>query len=46
VVMPQEKATALARELEQVAFFWFDGKRFWIIGAMLEADPLMLPRSS
>jgi hypothetical protein len=46
VVMPQEKAIALARELEQVAFFWFDGKRFWIIGAMLEADPLMLPRSS
>jgi hypothetical protein len=46
VVMPQEKAIALARELEQVAIFWFDGKRFWIIGALMEADPLMLPRSS
>jgi len=46
VVIPQEKAIALARELEQVAIFWFDGKRFWIIGALMEADPLMLPRNS
>lgn len=46
VKMPQEKAIALARELEQVAIFWFDGKRFWILGALMEADPLMLPRSS
>jgi hypothetical protein len=46
VIMPQDRALALARELEQVAIFWFDGKRFWIIGALMEADPLMLPRSS
>jgi len=46
VMMPQEKAIALARELEQVAIFWFDGKRFWIIGALMEAEPLMLPRNS
>jgi hypothetical protein len=46
VVMPQKKAISLARELEQVAIFWFDGKRFWILGALVEADPLMLPRSS
>jgi hypothetical protein len=46
VVMPQKKAVDLARELEQVALFWFDGKRFWIIGALVETDPLMLPRSS
>jgi hypothetical protein len=46
VVMPQEKALDLARELEQVAIFWFDGKRFWILGALVETDPLMLPRSS
>lgn len=46
VVMPQEKAIDLARELEQVAIFWFDGERFWIVGAMVETDPLMLPRSS
>lgn len=46
VVMPQEEALDLARELEQVAIFWFDGNRFWILGALVETDPLMLPRSS
>ena len=45
VVMPQEKALDLAREMEQVAIFWFDGKRFWILGALTETDPLMLPRN-
>jgi hypothetical protein len=43
VVMPQGKALDLARELEQVAIFWFDGSRFWILGALAETDPLMLP---
>jgi hypothetical protein len=46
VLMPQDEAVALARDLEQVAIFWFDGKRFWILGALVETDPLMLPRSS
>ena len=46
VVMPQAKALNLARELEQVAIFWFDGKRFWILGVIGEMDPLMLPLSS
>ena len=46
VLIPQNKALALARELEQVAIFWFDGKRFWIFGVVVETDPLMLPRSS
>ena len=46
VVMPQEQAVDLARELQQIAIFWFDGARFWIIGAAIETDPLMLPRSS
>jgi hypothetical protein len=46
VVMDQKEAIDLARELEQVAIFWFDGKCFWILGAIVEADPLMLPRSS
>ena len=46
VLMPQDKAVDLARELEQVALFWFDGRRFWILGALVETDPLMLPRSS
>ena len=46
VVMPQKKAIDLARELEQIAIFWFDTKRFWIIGVLVETDPLMLPRNS
>ena len=46
VVMPQADAIALAKELEQVAIFWFDGARFWILGALVATDPLMLPRSS
>lgn len=46
VTMPQAKALDLAREMQQVAIFWFDGKRFWILGALVETDPLMLPRSS
>jgi hypothetical protein len=46
VVMPKETAIDLAREMGQVAIFWFDGKRFWILGALTESDPLMLPRSS
>jgi hypothetical protein len=46
VVMDQKKAIELGRELEQVAIFWFDGKQFWIMGAIVDADPLMLPRSS
>lgn len=46
VLMAQDEAIALAKDFEQVAIFWFDGKRFWIVGAMLETDPLMLPRSS
>jgi hypothetical protein len=45
VVMSQEKALDLAREMEQVAIFWFDGKRFWILGALAQTGPLMLPRS-
>ena len=44
--MEQDEAIALARDLEQVAIFWFDGLRFWIIGTLVEADPLKLPRSS
>ena len=46
VTMPQREALDLAREMRQVAIFWFDGNRFWILGALVEGDPLMLPRSS
>ena len=46
VKMPRDDAVKLAIEFEQVAIFWFDGEMFWIIGAWVEADPMMLPRSS
>jgi Protein of unknown function (DUF3293) len=46
VTMPQREALDLAREMRQIAIFWFDGSRFWILGALVDADPLMLPRSS
>jgi len=45
VVMPQKRAIELARELEQVAIFWFDEKRFWIVGVMVDSDPIILPQS-
>lgn len=40
----REQATTLAREFEQVALFWFDGEKFWIVGALAGGDPVMLPR--
>lgn len=46
VVMPQERAIELAREMEQVAIFWFDGGRFWILGGTVKTDPMMLPPGS
>lgn len=39
-------AGQLARDYGQVAFFWFDGERFWIAGGVVEMDPIALPRSS
>jgi hypothetical protein len=46
VTMQRKDAIRVARELQQVAIFWFDGKSFWILGALIDTDPLMLPRSS
>ncbi|MFL5489279.1 MAG: DUF3293 domain-containing protein [Gemmatimonadaceae bacterium] len=46
VSMSQQAAVDLARELGQVAIFWFDGKAFWIVAAVAETGPLMLPRTS
>ena len=46
VAMRQEDAIALAKALEQVAIFWFDGERFWILGALVDTDPMMLPKNS
>lgn len=43
-IMEREQATSLAIEFEQVAIFWFDGEKFWIAGALVGGDPVMLPR--
>ena len=43
-LIEREQATMLAREFEQVAIFWFDGEKFWIVGALAGGDPVMLPR--
>src|ERR1700693_3374942 len=37
VTMPQQKALDLARELRQVAIFWLDGNRFWVLCALVHA---------
>jgi hypothetical protein len=41
--MPRADAVALAALHQQVAIFWFDGERFWIVGALADADPIALP---
>jgi hypothetical protein len=40
-----DSARQLALDHRQVAFFWFDGERFWIAGGLLETDPVALPRT-
>jgi hypothetical protein len=46
VRMAKSDAIALAVEFQQVAIFWFDGERFWIVGAMRQAEVVSLPRKS
>jgi hypothetical protein len=40
------RARVIAREREQMAFFWYDGNAFWIIGALASSEPIPLPPSS
>lgn len=37
IALDRDAARQLACEMEQSAFFWFDGARFWIIGALVDA---------
>lgn len=46
VRIAQHEAVDLAIGFEQVALFWFDGAQFWILGAIVQSDPMMLPRSA
>jgi hypothetical protein len=41
--IPRADAVALATRHQQVAIFWFDGERFWIVGALADAQPIALP---
>jgi Protein of unknown function (DUF3293) len=43
VAMSRSDAAALARELEQLALYWFDGETFWIDGALAARAPQRLP---
>jgi uncharacterized protein DUF3293 len=43
IAMKRRDAAALARELEQLALYWFDGEAFWIDGALAERTPQRLP---
>lgn len=42
VPMSREDAAGLARRLAQLAFFWFDGERVWLVPGLAdqEAEPL------
>src|SRR5688572_14771834 len=44
VEMPREDAVALAKRLRQLAIFWFDGRDFWLDGAVLDRPSERLPR--
>lgn len=45
VSLPQEDAVRLAVRYEQSALYWFDGEHFWIVGALVETPPVLLPLS-
>ena len=43
VKITRENATALATQYHQSAFFWFDGEYFWVVPALVHAEPISLP---
>jgi Protein of unknown function (DUF3293) len=43
IAMSRGDAAALARELEQLALYWFDGEAFWIDAALSARAPRKLP---
>lgn len=44
--VPQTMAIQIAARYEQMAIFWFDGEAMWLLGAMVESDPIRLPRTA
>lgn len=43
VAIPRPQAKTLAMKYGQSAFFWFDGEQFWIMPALIQAEPISLP---
>jgi len=46
VPMPRHDAVALARQFSQLAIFWYDGGRFWLLPAEADDEPRPLPDNS
>ncbi len=44
--MSRELAVEISRELHQLALFWYDGTRFWLLPAIAMERPAPLPRST
>ena len=38
-LLPRQDAMALARRYEQLALFWFDGDRFWVLPGTAHEEP-------
>ena len=45
VATPADRAAGvtLAKRFEQIALFWFDGRRFWLLPAEADGEPSALP---
>ena len=43
IVADREECIALARDLDQLAIFWYDGHHFWLYPAEIEETPIRLP---
>lgn len=41
--LDRDSAIHIAREYGQNAIFWFDGERFWLVGGLLDFEPVALP---
>jgi hypothetical protein len=42
-LLPREEAMELARRYEQLALFWFDGNRFWLLPGTAPEEARTLP---
>ena len=43
VRLPKDEVVALGRRYQQSAVFWYDGADFWLLGALVAAEPQRLP---